>query len=128
MVAKWFGYNMPFLSSNSVMAPQYDTRLIKNDLLMLLLTSPGERRGRPNFGTILRKFPFEQLDNKSLNALQINVKQAIDQYEPRVKFKKIVVTNDTSGTGVTVKVYTALVDAPTELVVVDIMFPFATTG
>lgn len=127
-MARWFGYNMPFLTPDAVLSAQYDTRLIKNDLLQLLLTSPGERRGRPNFGTPLRKFPFEQLDSISTNALTQAIKTAIGLYEPRVLFKKISLAPDPSSTGVRVTVYTTLVDAPTQDVVVDILFPFAKTG
>jgi phage baseplate assembly protein W len=127
-MAKWFGYNMPFLTPDAVLPAQYDVRLIKNDLLQLLLTSPGERRGRPKFGTPLRKFPFEQLDSISTNALTQAIKTAIALYEPRVLFQKVTLVPDPTSTGVIVTVYTTLVDAPTQQVTVDILFPFAKTG
>jgi phage baseplate assembly protein W len=127
-MAKWFGFNAPFLTPNSVLPPQYDERIIKNDLLMLLLTRPGERRGRSKFGTPLKDFPFEQGDQESLDKLQRDVKAAIDVYEERVLFKKMTVTTNVEGTAAIVKLFVALRDAPTRTFTVDITFPFQTTG
>jgi hypothetical protein len=51
----WFGFNPPFIGGQQkVMSRQEDLRLIKNDLLQLLLTVPGERVHRPTFGSPIR--------------------------------------------------------------------------
>ena len=83
-MAKFFGYNFPFFSENSVLPPQADLRLIKNDVKQLLLTSPGERVMRPDYGTIIRKTPFEPLDGHTLLRITASIKKAINRFEPRV--------------------------------------------
>lgn len=85
----YFGYNFPFFSETFVLPPQADLRLIKNDVKQLLLTSPGERVLRPDYGTIIRKTPFELLDEATLAALRRSIRTALETYEPRVLFKDI---------------------------------------
>lgn len=82
--SRWFGYNVPFLSRGRILDYQEDEKLIKNDLLQLLLTSPGERVMRPDFGTPLRGYIFESVTPTSLIVLKEEILQAINKYEPRV--------------------------------------------
>jgi phage baseplate assembly protein W len=91
MSQKFFGYNFPFLSDSFVLPPQEDVRLIKNDLKQLLLTSPGERVMRPDYGTPIRKYAFEQLDQQSIDELRSGIRQAILRFEPRVKPADVLV-------------------------------------
>ena len=88
-MADFFGYNFPFFSENSVLPPQADVRLIKNDVMQLLLTSPGERVMRPNFGTLIRKTPFDPLDNSTLAALRKSIRTALEVFEPRVIYRDV---------------------------------------
>ena len=94
---RWFGFNPPFLGgAQNVLSKQMDERLIKNDIMQLLLTLPGERVHRPDFGTQIRAFPFEQLDDSSqLNTLQRNIERQLGQYEERVRVNRVqVVASD----------------------------------
>ena len=94
VASRWFGFNPPFLGgSQNVMSKQMDERLIKNDILQLLLTIPGERVMRPDFGTKLRLYPFELSDdNGELDELRSDIIDKIEQYEERVKVKDVVIT------------------------------------
>lgn len=84
-MAKWFGYNAPFIGGNqSVLSMQVDERIVKNDLLQLLMTAPGERVMRPDFGTAIRTFLFEQQSQDALDNLRSDIIQKIEKYEPRV--------------------------------------------
>lgn len=83
-MADWFGYNFPFFGQTFVLPPQADARLIKNDLKQLLLTSMGERVMRSNYGTILRKVPFDPGDDATLSELRSSIVTAVNQFEPRV--------------------------------------------
>lgn len=85
----YFGFNPPFYKDGKVLQPQSDIRLIKNDLLQLLLTIPGERRMRPNFGTKLRNFVFEPGDQTSLDSLIAEIRQKIEIFEPRVSVSSL---------------------------------------
>lgn len=85
MVANYFGWNPPFVGgAQKVFSRQEDERLIKNDLMQLLLTAPGERVHRPDFGTRLRIALFEPLDAITIEDLANEVKSAIDRFEPRL--------------------------------------------
>lgn len=67
---------------------------IKSDLLILLLTNPGERVMLPDFGTPLRELVFEPNDA----SLQIKAREmiinAIKKWEPRISVEQIDVTSN----------------------------------
>ncbi len=80
------GWNPPvFGGHQNVMSRQAGDKLIKNDLLQLILTSPGERVMRPNFGTIVKKSVFEQLDDMLFDDIRDDITNKISTYEPRVR-------------------------------------------
>jgi hypothetical protein len=97
--ATYFGFNPPFLSVvqtsaskpdtdpnryRGILPRQSDLRLVKNDVLQLLLTLPGERVHRPLFGTTLRSTVFEPMTERVLSDLRSNILSAISQNEPRL--------------------------------------------
>lgn len=85
MNAKIFGYNPAFYGGpNNILSRQEDEQIIKNDLLQLILTVPGERVFRPDFGTPLRSSIFEPLDRITTENLRTKVIDAIQQHERRV--------------------------------------------
>lgn len=87
----WFGYNLPFNSNAGVLPLQADERIIKNDLLSLLLTTPGQRVMRPSFGTEINLLQFEQMTDEALDQLRTNIINAIRQHEPRVVLQDVQV-------------------------------------
>jgi hypothetical protein len=99
--AIYFGFNPPFLSTIQtaintnqndaepnrylgILPRQTDMRLVKNDILQLLLTIPGERVQRPTFGTKIRSTVFEPMTSRIISDLQANILQAIKNNEPRL--------------------------------------------
>lgn len=85
MIAKIFGYNPAFYGGpNNILSRQEDEQIIKNDLLQLILTVPGERVFRPDFGTPLRSAVFEPMDSITTENLRDKVIEAIQQHERRV--------------------------------------------
>lgn len=85
MIAKIFGYNPAFYGGpNNILSRQEDEQIIKNDLLQLILTVPGERVFRPEFGTPLRSAVFEPMDSITTENLRDKVIEAIQQHERRV--------------------------------------------
>lgn len=92
MTAIYYGYNPPFLGgAQNVMSRQEDDRLIKNDILQLLLTVPGERVMRPDYGVNLRNFVFEQMVDRDLSQLKQEVIRAITEFEPRVDVEQVTI-------------------------------------
>lgn len=104
----YFGFNPPFYRNGQVMPVQTDERLIKNDLLQLLLTSPGERDFRPDFGTELRRSMFEQIDNFQIDRIKNSIATSISKFEPRVRVSEIFVERDDNNNQLNIKVYAAL--------------------
>jgi phage baseplate assembly protein W len=99
--ATYFGFNPPFLSAvqssintnvsdtepnrySGILPRQSDLRLVKNDVLQLLLTLRGERVQRPTFGTSLRSTVFEPMTDKVISDLQSDLLTAISENEPRL--------------------------------------------
>jgi phage baseplate assembly protein W len=66
---------------------------IKSDLLVLLLTEPGERVMLPAFGTPLKQFFFEQNDSVIVGRVEEVIANAIQSWEPRIAVTAIEVTN-----------------------------------
>ena len=91
----YWGFNAPFWGGqNNVMSRQEDQQLIKNDLLQLLQTSPGERVHRPTFGTLIRSTLFNPLDGSTAAILRQNIIQQITTYEPRVVTQSVDISSD----------------------------------
>ena len=67
---------------------------IKSDLLILLLTQPGERVMLPEFGTPLRKFMFEPNDSVVNEKVREAIANSISQWEPRIAIQDIEVVNE----------------------------------
>ena len=103
---RWYGYNAPFIGGpEGVMSKQADDRLVKNDLLQLLMTSPGERVMRPDFGSGIRNFLFQNIDDSDLDSLKLNIQNAIQTYEPRVSVSEISIEKQSDDNKIHIKVY-----------------------
>jgi phage baseplate assembly protein W len=64
---------------------------IKSDLLVLLLTEPGERVMLPEFGTGLKKFLFEPNDSSVNDQVKEEIARSISLWEPRIAVQDIYV-------------------------------------
>lgn len=62
---------------------------IKQSLLILLSTRPGERLTNPNYGCRIHDFLFEPLNNLTLVMMEDAIRLSILYYEPRVDIEKI---------------------------------------
>jgi phage baseplate assembly protein W len=118
--AMFYGYNPPFFGGpQNVLSRQEDIRLIKNDLLQLLLTVPGERVMRPDFGVQLRSFVFEQSTTADLSSLEASILASIEAQEPRVIVDEVVVQADDERNGINVRVVARLKRDPSKDVSVE---------
>jgi len=104
-MALWFGYNPPFLSSNNVLPLQQDERLIKNDLIQLLLTNPGERVMKPTIGSPIPGMQFENLISGDIASAQANIADSIRTFEPRVTIADIWIKQDPDQNLVTITIF-----------------------
>lgn len=57
---------------------------VEESLRILLGTYPGERLMRPDYGCRLRDYCFNNFDQDTVTQLDDEIKNAIDEFEPRV--------------------------------------------
>jgi phage baseplate assembly protein W len=69
---------------------------IKSDLLVLLLTNPGERVFLPDFGTPLKRLIFEQNDTALETLARNMIISSIENWEPRIVVNQIEVSSQAS--------------------------------
>lgn len=90
------GFNPPIMSEDEIFPFQINLRLIKNDLIQLLKTMPGERAMRPEFGVGLQLYLFEFLDQGLETTIKNNIINAIEEYDQRVNVSDIIITQPTN--------------------------------
>ena len=66
--------------------------VVKSDLMILLLTNPGERVMLPTYGCNLRKYFFEPNDQTVAAQVKEIISQAITTWEPRITVENITVS------------------------------------
>jgi phage baseplate assembly protein W len=66
---------------------------VKADMLILLLTNPGERVMLPDYGTPLRRLIFEPNDPKLVLQTKNMIARSLKLWEPRVAITQIFVKN-----------------------------------
>lgn len=75
-----------------LLATQEGLNQIQSDLLVLLMTNPGERVMLPEFGTPLRKLIFEQNDAAVIQQATQMISDSITKWEPRISVSGISVS------------------------------------
>ena len=63
----------------------------------LILTRPGEKFFNPDLGSRVYESLFENMDELSASTLEDDIRDTIDNYEPRVKLMKVKATPDYQG-------------------------------
>ena len=118
------GYGWPLFGGHqNVMSRQSGDRLIKNDLLQLILTAKGERVMRPSWGTILKSSVFSQSDDVISQQITQDISDAIITYEPRVR-ATVAVSRDDDAHILNVVVSGAYTDQPNTTFEVELNIPF----
>lgn len=83
------GVGLPF-NSPSVFNSTYSTKdQIKFNILNFYLTSQGERVMNPNFGSGLRKYLFEFINDDNISAISDLMSNELNQYFPDVSVNDI---------------------------------------
>jgi phage baseplate assembly protein W len=72
---------------------------IRQAILIILVTEPGERVMRPQFGAGLRQFVFEPINTATLALLQHRVEQALVTWEPRIDSVTVQIDATLASTG-----------------------------
>lgn len=103
------GIAFPFgKSTSSFPASVTDAELVKQSIQQIILTSPGERVMRPDFGSNAYAFVFENNDEILEELIRTEVIGAVGKYEPRAIIQAVTTERDGSSIIVTVKFIVAL--------------------
>jgi phage baseplate assembly protein W len=90
---KAIGVSLP-LSGKAVFNSTFQTvDALKANLVNYLLTGRGERYFRPTFGSGLRNLLFENTTNRSLEDIEILIKEALVQYFPTLVITDLALDN-----------------------------------
>lgn len=91
---KFLGVPYPIMNNaQGLLHSQGGVNQIKSDLLILLLTNPGERICNPNYGTPLKTLIFEPNDPTLATQAKKMIINSINAWEPRIAVQNITVQN-----------------------------------
>ena len=72
---------------------------IRQSILIILETAPGERVMRPNFGCGIHELVFTALDSTTLRRIRSEVEEALQRYEARIELMNVNVDEAASAEG-----------------------------
>ena len=78
------GWKFPLTFKNGAVGMSEGEEDVEESLRILLGTYPGERLMRPDYGCRLRDYCFNNFDQDTVTQLDDEIKNAIDEFEPRV--------------------------------------------
>lgn len=110
------------------MSRQEDEKIIKNDLLQLLLTVPGERVYDLNFGVNLRSMVFDQMEEGTIETLRQEIYNKVTTYEPRVSLSMIDIRMNDPGNAMIVQVVGSLKNDPNTVLNLEIPIEGSANG
>lgn len=93
------GWSFPVsVESGETATAAYDED-VRQAILIIVGTNPGERAMRPDFGAGLAAFVFEPLNPATLEALRRRVLEALTDWEPRIDVDDVTATADAADPG-----------------------------
>ena len=87
-----WGYPVAIAGGQIAMA-QYEED-VRQAVLIVLTTNPGERMMRPGFGAGLNDFLFEPISYTTISTISQRVEDALIDWEPRIDVISVNVTQD----------------------------------
>src|SRR4051812_6343261 len=85
------GWSFPISAREGEIATAAYEEDVRQAILMILQTNPGERVMRPDFGAGLRDFLLEPVDAATMALLQTRVQESLIDWEPRIDLQSVVV-------------------------------------
>ena len=92
---KTYGLSFPFVDSFNgkyLDLTDYAAEEIRSNLIHLLLTKKGYRYYLPDFGTRLYEFLFEPFDGLTFDAIQSDIRDAVQNFMPNLLINGITIT------------------------------------
>jgi uncharacterized protein len=72
---------------------------LDSSVRLILVTAPGERLMRPEFGCRIHELVFEPINANTLGLMKHAVRQALTQWEPRITVEDVEVETDPDTSG-----------------------------
>lgn len=66
---------------------------IQQSIYLIIMTKPGERVMRPDFGCEIHNFMFENIDYTTLSRMKQAVEEALIRWEPRITDTEVTVVD-----------------------------------
>ena len=67
----------------------YDLQAIKNSIINIFLTSPGQKILNPEFGIDLRRYLFEPVNSSTAYKIKYDIDTRLPGQEPRIQLQKV---------------------------------------
>ena len=83
----------PELTDSGVKMSSYEQD-IRESLLVLFSTSPGERVNRYDYGCALRRYAFEPMTTETITKMRNDITRAIILFEPRITLEDVSFEED----------------------------------
>jgi len=105
---------IPNLISSDV-AKKTDEDAIKESIRNIVMTDIGERLFQPEFGCDIRRLLFENFTPITKRSIESNIKNAIQQYEPRCLLSSVNAQPDSDDNTITVNIIFNVINIPDEI-------------
>ena len=87
------GWSFPVCVDSGQIATAAYEEDVRQAILIILGTDPGERVMRPDFGAGLSAFVFEPMTPTTLESLRVRVNEALVDWEPRIDVLEVTATS-----------------------------------
>ena len=85
------GFAFPLgINQQGSLALSAEGQSIRESIWLSLLTEPGERLYRPDFGCRLSELAFAPINTETLMLMRIWVQEALEQWEPRIDLEEVL--------------------------------------
>lgn len=106
---KIIGFSLPF-NNSAVFNPTYNTKdQIRSNLINYFMTNKGERVFNPFFGSNLKKFIFENINNITVDLLLTKIREDIKLYFPNVFLEKLNVNTNEDKNFFNLQIYYSII-------------------
>lgn len=88
------GVRFPYSFSGGALELSEGEQSIRESILLILRTRPGERVMRPDFGCGLSELLFAENNSTTASLMQTTVEEALLEFEPRIDLQEVRVNPD----------------------------------
>ena len=99
-VNRELGISVQFLQNGVFKSTYTTTEVTKNQLINYILTNPGERFFNPNYGSGIRQYLFENIDN--LESIEEKLAQGIAQNVQNIRVNAVNAFQDNNSLYITI--------------------------